>query len=241
MFIYRLMTISDDFVVIIAAIIAFVVSACLAIVAHEFSHAWVAKLNGDYTAENAGRLTLNPVAHFDPIGLLMMLLVGFGWAKPVPINPNNFTKYRRGMITVAAAGVSANLLLAGFFLLLLFLLQPLLLYAAATSVAIYFLQVLVLYTTQLGVMFNFMLALFNLLPIYPLDGYNIVASLFPKAEGYRRFMVRYGVFVLLAVIIIGNIASFAGFKYLDIFGLFGDVINRLISLVSEASIKTFLG
>ena len=69
MFIYRLMTISDDFVAIIAVIIAFVLSACFAIVAHEVSHAWVAKLNGDYTAENAGRLTLNPVAHFDPIGL----------------------------------------------------------------------------------------------------------------------------------------------------------------------------
>ena len=241
MFIYRLMTISDDFVAIIAVIIAFVLSACFAIVAHEVSHAWVAKLNGDYTAENAGRLTLNPVAHFDPIGLLMMLLVGFGWAKPVPINPNNFTKYRRGMITVAAAGVTANLLLAGISLLLLFLLQPLLLYAASTSTAIYFLQILVLYLINLSIMFNFMLALFNLLPIYPLDGYNIVASLFPQAVGYRRFMVRYGVFVLLALILIGNIASFAGFRYLNVFGLFGDVINKLISLVSEASVKTFLG
>ena len=91
MFIYRLMSISDDIVVNIVIILAFVVAAGSAIVIHEFAHAYVAKLNGDFTAVNAGRLTLNPVAHFDPIGLLMMFLVGFGWAKPVPIDSNNFT------------------------------------------------------------------------------------------------------------------------------------------------------
>lgn len=227
----------DTFIYYLSSILAVIFVLC----PHEWGHAFAATKCGDGTAKAYGRLTLNPIKHLDPLGFVCCALVGFGWAKPVPINPNNFTKYRRGMITVAAAGVTANLLLAGIFLLLLFLLQPLLLYAASTSTAIYFLQILVLYLINLSIMFNFMLALFNLLPIYPLDGYNIVASLFPKAVGYRRFMVRYGVFVLLALILIGNIASFAGFKYLDIFGLFSNVINRLISLVSEASIKTFLG
>lgn len=241
MFIYRLMSISDDIVVNIVIILAFVVAAGSAIVIHEFAHAYVAKLNGDFTAVNAGRLTLNPVAHFDPIGILMMLLVGFGWAKPVPINPNNFTKYRRGMITVSIAGVTANLILAGLFLLLLYLLIPMLAVVWSTSKAIYLLQVFVLYFIELTVTFNFMLALFNLLPIFPLDGYNLVASLFPKAVGYRNFMLRYGVILLLAIILIGNIASFLGFRYLNIFGLFSDLVYDLIDTVTAAGLKTFVG
>lgn len=241
MFIYRLMSISDDIVVNIVIILAFVVAAGSAIVIHEFAHAYVAKLNGDFTAVNAGRLTLNPVAHFDPIGILMMLLVGFGWAKPVPINPNNFTKYRRGMITVSIAGVAANLILAGLFLLLLYLLIPMLAVVWSTSKAIYLLQVFVLYFIELTVTFNFMLALFNLLPIFPLDGYNLVASLFPKAVGYRNFMLRYGVILLLAIILIGNIASFLGFRYLNIFGLFSDLVYDLIDTVAAAGLKTFVG
>ena len=240
MFIYQVMMIDGDFVVKIVLILAFVLAAVSAIVLHEFSHALVAKLNGDYTAKLAGRLTLNPAKHFDPIGLLMMLLVGFGWAKPVPVNSNNFTKYKRGMLTVSAAGVTANLLTAGIGLLLLFLLKPLLYVAFTSNPLIMYLQYFVYYLLQFAIVFGFMLALFNLLPIYPLDGYNIVATLFPKATGYRNFMVRYGVFVLFGLILLSNVFDALGLWYLDIFGMFNSVIYDLMGLVERASLRIFL-
>lgn len=88
------------------------VAVCIALVLHEVAHGLVAKWNGDYTAKYSGRLSLNPLKHFDLIGFIMMMLVGFGYAKPVPVNPNNFKHYRRGLITVAIAGVIMNLILA---------------------------------------------------------------------------------------------------------------------------------
>ena len=240
MFIYQVMMIDGDFVVKIVLILAFVLAAMTAIVVHEFSHAFVAKLNGDYTAKLAGRMTLNPVKHFDPIGLLMMLLVGFGWAKPVPINSDNFTRYRRGMLTVSAAGVTANLLMAGAGLLLLFLLMPMLYVAFAGSAFVVYIQYFVRYFLEFSVVFDFMLALFNLLPVYPLDGYNIVATLFPKATGYRNFMVRYGTWILLGYIVLSNVFDALGLWYLDIFGMFNSVIYDLMGLVERASLAIFL-
>ncbi len=240
MFIYQVLMTDGDFVVKIVLILAFVLAAVAAIVMHEFSHAYVAKLNGDYTAKLAGRLTLNPAKHFDPIGLLMMLLVGFGWAKPVPINSDNFTNYKRGMLTVSAAGVTMNLLMSGLGLLLLFLLMPMLYVAFSGNVAIVYLQYFVRYFLEFSVIFGFMLALFNLLPVYPLDGYNIIATLFPKAVGFRNFMVRYGTWILLGYILLSNVFDMLNLWYLDIFGMFNSVINKLLDLTERASLSIFL-
>ena len=110
--------------IILMLLLATVIGALIAIVFHEAAHAFVAHLCGDDTAKNAGRMTLNPIPHFNLVGALLILFVGFGWAKPVPINPYNFKKRKLGIIWVSLAGIVTNLLLAGLFLLILYFAFP---------------------------------------------------------------------------------------------------------------------
>lgn len=214
---------SEKLIVALASIIAIVFS----IVMHEVSHGYVAKLNGDLTAKSAGRLTLNPVVHFDLMGIVMMMLVGFGWAKPVPVNPLNFKNRKVGMITVTLSGVVTNLLLAGLSLLLLYLLAPVL-FAASASSSLIVLRTLGLYLLIYMVTINFMLAMFNLLPIYPLDGFNLINTFLPRGNPFTAFMVRYGFFVLIGLILIGQIGDMLGAPYLNIFSSFYNLIYNLI-------------
>lgn len=243
MFIYNLISSGMDIARIILTVLALLIVACCSIVLHEIAHGYVALWNGDSTAKERGRLTLNPVAHFDGLGLLMMFLVGFGWAKPVPVNPGNFKNKKLGMFTVSVAGIVVNLLLGGISLLIIYLAYPSLVLAladASSSITTCLLY-LVLYILQFGVQINFTLALFNLLPIYPLDGFNMVNSLLPVGNKYSRFMVRYGYFVLLAIILIGNISSALNFRYLDIFGMYNDAIYEMLQKVIAKSILRYFG
>ena len=168
----------------------------LSLSCHEFGHAYVAKLCGDNTAERAGRLTLNPLAHIDPMGLAMVVLVGFGYAKPVPTDPRNF-RSKRADLWVAAAGPGMNLLLAAlawnFFLSMRL---------AASS---FFYQVGTETFFVLLVQVNLLLMLFNLIPLGPLDGNYILPHLLPErlALRYRYYNARYGVWALLALIALG--------------------------------------
>ena len=139
---------------------------------HEFSHGYVAFKLGDPTAKQAGRLTLNPRAHIDPLGTLCMLIFRFGWAKPVPVNVMYFKDRKKGMAITAAAGPISNLLLA-FLCLLLFV--PVLVYAGWTAVGSYAANFL-----YIMVMINVGLAVFNLLPISPLDGSKILYAVLPN-------------------------------------------------------------
>ena len=139
---------------------------------HEFSHGYVAFKLGDPTAKQAGRLTLNPLAHIDPLGTLCMLIFRFGWAKPVPVNVMYFKDRKKGMAITAAAGPISNLLLA-FLCLLLFV--PVLVYAGWTAVGSYAANFL-----YIMVMINVGLAVFNLLPISPLDGSKILYAVLPN-------------------------------------------------------------
>lgn len=171
---------------------------------HEYGHAWSAKWYGDNTAERLGRLTLNPIAHIDPIGLLMIILVGFGWARPVPTNPNNFNSFWATLV-IAAAGPLANLILA--------------------FVAINLYGVLLLGGTIDGAnegagtffywftFINLLLMLFNLIPIGPLDGHYILPYFLPKriSQLYREYNQRFGGMAILGLVLL----SYAGLPVFD--------------------------
>ena len=163
---------------------------------HEFGHAYVAKLNGDPTAQLAGRLTLNPVRHIDPMGLVMVVLVGFGYAKPVPTNPRNF-RSKRADLWIAAAGPATNLLLAVITWNLFLLLR-------AAGVGAFFAPGPVTFFALL-VRVNLLLMLFNLIPLGPLDGHYILPHLLPAraAQVYHHYNARYGSYALLGLIVIG--------------------------------------
>ena len=155
---------------------------------HEFAHGYAADRLGDPTPRRAGRLTLNPLAHLDPLGTILLVLTGFGWAKPVPIDPGNFPDWRRGLITVAAAGPIANVVLA-----ILFGLPFKLGLVAVGSPLARPLFVIVF--------INAVLAVFNLIPVPPLDGSKIMIGLLPGQLGiaYARLQA-YGVLILIGLI-----------------------------------------
>ena len=177
----------------------------LALVIHEVSHGWVAESLGDSTAKDLGRLSLNPLNHLDPIGSVLVPLFLFlsgspiliGWAKPVPVNPYNLRDKKYGMLKVALAGPLANFLVAVFFALVIRFLPP------SSLNLVVFLQIIMTY--------NLLLGFFNLMPIPPLDGSNILFSLLPeKFSEIKNLLFKYGPFLLIFFV-------FFGFRYLSIF------------------------
>ncbi len=159
-----------------AAFIVLAVVLLYSVIAHEIAHGWVAYLFGDTTAKYSGRLTLDPRSHLDPMGTIALLLVGFGWAKPVPVNYYNLRNFRLGLFCVAFAGVLTNILIAT---VALFLLQ----FQAVNPNSVFTLML------SLLARINIMLGAFNLIPIPPLDGSKILMSLLPQEqqESFMRF------------------------------------------------------
>jgi len=191
-----------DLATLIQQVAILAVPVLMAITFHEVAHGYTAYLLGDPTAKNAGRLTLNPIKHLDPIGALALFLVKVGWAKPVPVDPRYFANPRQGMILVSLAGPVTNFILAVVFGLLF---HALLFgyghMGGSGSIA----QPLI-YMCQAGVLVNLGLGIFNLLPIPPLDGSNILAGLLPPhlAQAYLRNS-KYGFVVLIILFLTGAV------------------------------------
>ncbi len=161
------------------------------VILHELAHGWVAYRMGDPTAKWSGRLSLNPIKHLDPIGTLMLFLVGFGWAKPVPVNLNNISDRRKGLIFVSSAGIIANILIA-FIALLFFRLSSM----SSSGMA-----ALLVYEV---VEINITLAALNLIPIPPLDGSKILMGVASERVGYLLSrMERYGFFIIIGLLYLG--------------------------------------
>ena len=189
----------------IALFLLILIALIISLSFHEFGHAYVAKLFGDDTAERAGRLTINPIAHIDPLGLLMVIFVGFGYAKPVPTDPRNFTS-RYADLLVSAAGPGMNLLLAIVVInVFIFGLQ-----SGWESFAQPGQQFFFLFLAQI----NLLLMLFNLIPLGPLDGHYILPYFLPRplAQWYRYYNARYGHFLLLGLLIL-SVAGLPIFQY----------------------------
>lgn len=174
-------------------LIAGIPGLIIAMVIHEYAHARVAVALGDRTPALMGRLTLNPAAHIDPVGLIMLFLVRFGWAKPVVIDPRNFKHPRRDDILVSLAGPFANLATAFLSLVVLLIWQRLM--SGHLSVGMY--QVF-----QLIIIYNINFAIFNLIPLPPLDGSHVLIQLLPARLAYAYARIeRYSFLILIALIV----------------------------------------
>ena len=203
---------------VLYSLLAAVIPSLLCITLHELAHGWVAYRMGDSTAKNLGRLTLNPLKHIDPIGLVMMVALRFGWAKPVPVDMRNFENPKRGMAVTALAGPLCNLLLS-CVLLLVYGLIFLPLSRAGGAFA-----ELVLNTVSTASYLSLALAVFNIIPVPPLDGAKVVFSLLSE-EKYFKLMryERYGMYLLVLLMVTGVLrAPLAGvteFLYGKLFGI----------------------
>ncbi len=202
--------------------LASAVAVLLVLVPHEFAHAFVAYKCGDGTAKSEGRLTLNPLKHFDPYGFALCLVTGFGWAKPVPIYPSNFRNFRRGMFLTAIAGVVMNYIIA-------FISYPIALaiglYAVPTTELAGYLKAFGVDVFVLTFMFSLSVFIFNLLPFYPLDGFRVVESCTREINPVRRFLKNYGRYILI-ILVLESFLCDVLVRYADIsFAYYFDILG----------------
>lgn len=187
-----------------------------ALTIHEYAHAYAASELGDQTAKYSGRLTLNPLAHMEIFGTLMLLVAGFGWGKPVPVNPYNLKYKRWGEAMVSLAGPLSNFLSVALFIAVYRFVNP---YFAPTNMLIIFLLYLIMVNAILGV--------FNLLPLPPLDGSKVLFAILPDSlESFKQKLAVNGPWILLILIILDNIGG------ANILGkLFGGLITIIEKLL----------
>lgn len=199
-----------------AAFVMLSVLLLYSIIFHELAHGWVAYKMGDPTAKLLGRLTLNPIKHLDLIGTLMLLIIGFGWAKPVPVNLDNIpiNKRRMGIILVSAAGITANIICAFIALLLLQLLSP-----GQEDIMYKILSLLAF--------INILLAAFNLIPIPPLDGSKILMGFAPESVNRVLYQIEpFGIFIVIGLLYLGVLNP--------VIELLQNIIVNFISLILHA-------
>lgn len=179
---------------IFSGLVLFVVIAIALIISlsiHELAHAYVADKLGDSTAKHLGRVTLDPRAHLDPTGTFLLLLFGFGWGKPVPVNFSNLDNPKRDSAIISFAGPLSNILLGTLFAGIYHLLGN---------------QGLLGFLIQLIIQYNIIFAVFNLIPVHPLDGFKVVNGLLPEELSYQWIqMGQYGIWILLFLVLTGTI------------------------------------
>ncbi len=204
-------------------LIALLIALVPAFTVHEFAHAWVAYRLGDSTAKDMGRLTLNPLKHLDVFGVLLVLVAGFGWAKPVPVNPYNLRRGRRDLALVAIAGPLSNLAMAGVMATVWRLV------GAGTM------PEFIVYALFIFIWLNVVLMFFNLLPISPLDGFKVALGWLPEtlANRYAR-TAQWGMLILIGLVLLGTVTASLGMPRLDILG-------TLITGPTQAVVSLLLG
>lgn len=193
----------------------------LALTVHEWAHAFVADHLGDPTPRLAGRLTLNPMAHLDPVGTFLLFFAGFGWGKPVPIDPFNLKDTKKDTALISFAGPGSNLLMAVLSSIVLRILD---------LIPLLPLNVVAFEIIRLFITWNLILAVFNLIPVHPLDGFSVVGGLLPR-KYYHEWMdlSRYGVFFLIFLI-------FPFFGSSPVSTLISPIINWLMSILLPGKI-----
>ena len=197
------------------------VPGLMAITFHEVSHGFIAYLRGDNTARSLGRLTLNPLKHLDIIGTLMIIVIGIGWAKPVPVNFNNLRSPKRDMIWVSVAGPLTNLLLAILSAVLIRIIVPLTEPVPDSSSLQLFLEP-VLLMLSFSVYINLLLALFNLMPLPPLDGGRVLMGLLPDRLAVKLSRIEpYGMIIIIVLVFFTDV-----FKY-TILPMLGVMVHLL--------------
>ena len=210
-----------DFEILILLLPALVFSLCI----HEFSHGIVAYYYGDDTAYRYGRLTLNPIKHLDPMGTMMLLFIGFGYAKPVPVNTFNLNNPQKDIVKVAAAGPISNLILAFFGYFVMYFIFTFTNSMFNDSLHLFF---------RIFIQINIYLAIFNLLPIYPLDGGQIFGNIISKYyPNFNENLVIYGPRVLLGLILIGLVSgiSIISFFLQPFYTIIDTFFNSIISFI----------
>ncbi len=204
---------TEAIVIFLISIIIFFFSLAI----HEWAHGFVAVKMGDPTPKLTGRLTLNPIKHLDGMGFICFILFGVGWAKPVQINPLNFKKYRKGIRWTSIAGVLANFILG----LIASLIMAILL--ATVGLTNIYMEYVVLFL-QYIMLINSCLLLFNIIPIYPLDGFNFVSSFLKPDSKYITNNARYGYRIMLGILLASAVIDL----------LFGfDILSWYLSLVYD--------
>jgi len=182
------------------------------VIIHEVAHGWVAEKMGDPTARWLGRITFNPIKHLDPIGTVALFLVGFGWAKPVPVNFSNLKDYRKGMIAVSAAGIGANIVIA-FLSLLIIRMNIFSPWGVVVGVLSFLAKI------------NLILASFNLIPIPPLDGSKILMGFVSDRTKYQLMQLEpYGMFIIIGLLFFGLLTPLINF----VEGIIVGIINLII-------------
>lgn len=211
---------------ILQSVVFSLVAILIAMTFHEFAHAFAADKCGDPTAKMLGRMTLNPMKHLNPMGIVLLLLFGFGWANPVLITPQNFKYKRVGMVVTSAAGPLMNFILC-FFALCIHVAFAIFTFMNDGNTILSNLATLFYYIS----MYNMSLGLFNLIPMPPLDGSKIVAGFLPlKWQRKYLYLERYSHITFIVLVIVLNRLDFLSPLMNGLFNLFYDIIFNLIGL-----------